>query len=65
MVISIVVAVVFFVLGLLLGLHRSNVIFGKMVDQGQIVFKIAEGGWEGEPDALEDIEEWIKHGLHV
>ncbi len=65
MIIDIIVAVVFGILGYLLGLHKSNVVFGKMVDQGQVIFKVAEGGWEGEPDALEDIGKWIKHGLYL
>jgi hypothetical protein len=63
-----IVVIAFIVLGLIevgvaLGYQQSENKFGKMVDDGLIVFKIEEGegkgGWDGTPKALADIKKWI------
>lgn len=56
-----VLFVAVFLLGVWLGYHRSHAVFGRMCDDGQLIWRYEDGdenGWEGEPEALASLAEW-------
>jgi hypothetical protein len=56
-----VVAGIFLLIGVWIGQKIVWYIFGKMCEQGQIVFK-SDNEWVGEDEALDEIKrkEWLK-----
>jgi hypothetical protein len=51
---------VFFVLGILIGLSFGVWVFGKMAEQGNLVFK-SDGEWTGERGALQEVSWQFVH----
>jgi len=52
----------FLIIGIWLGYVRSENKFGKMVDDGQIVFKYEdedESGWDGSEEGIKSVRKWV------
>ncbi len=61
--ITAICSAIFLGLGIWYGFNRSERKFGRMCDDGQIVFRYEDkdgGGWDGEPEALADLRKWVK-----
>jgi hypothetical protein len=53
---------IFLLLGIGIGYLLSRAEYARRCNNGWLIWKCAEGGWDGAPDAMEDITEWIISG---
>jgi hypothetical protein len=55
MIFQIIFAIIFFSLGIWRGYIKSQEHFGKMMEQGKVMYYSKEFGWLGHPDAFIEI----------